>query len=98
MKEFPQPQAEHPFPLEHPFILEEKDFPVLLAKLRASEFRDTVSISVRYYTAEAHKNKWHVTFYAASPKVLTAFTKNVASIISEVWYGEDLTPCRRRIV
>ena len=91
MKELPGPKTEHPFPLELPFILDESDFPKLLAQLRESEFRDTVSISVRYHTDESHKKKWHATLYAASDEVLTALAKRIASIMSEVWYGEDLT-------
>ena len=94
MKQLPGPKVEHPFPLELPFILDESDFPKLLTKLRESEFRDTVSISIRFHTDEPHKNKWHATLYAASDKVLTVLSKRIASMMSEVWYGEDLTPRR----
>lgn len=94
MKEFPGPKAEHPFQLELPFILDESDFPKLLAQLRESEFRDTVSIAVRYHVDEPHKKKWHATLYAASNEVLTALAKRITSMMSVVWYNEDLTPRR----
>ena len=94
MKEVPGQKAEHPFVLEYPFILGEDDFPKLLAKLRESEFRDTVSITVRFHTDAPQKGKWHTTFYAASDEVLVRLSKNIASIMSVVWYDEDLTPRR----
>ena len=95
MKEHPGPKVEHPFPLELPFILDESDFPKLLAQLRQSEFRDTVRVTTRFHTDEPHKNKWHTTLYAASDEVLTTLAKRIASMMSVVWYDEDLTPRRR---
>lgn len=94
MKELPGPKAEYPFSLEFPLILGESDFPKLLAQLRESEFRDTVSISVRYHADEPHKKKWHATLYAVSDEVLTALAKRIASMMNVVWYGEDLIPRR----
>lgn len=81
MKEFP---AE----LQISFVLDESDFPRLLEKLRQSEFRDTISISIRFHTDEPHKNKWHATLYAASDEVLVALTHHIASLMIEVWYGK----------
>lgn len=92
MKEFPKPRAEHPFPLEYPLILEPADLTSLLQKISETDFRDEVTLMIRFYSEEPHKGKWHVTLYGSSMRVFSENRQRISSIISEVFYGEDLTP------
>ncbi len=80
-------KAGYPFPLDFPFILEEADVPKLLTLLRKSEFRNTVSLSIAFEDDKPHDNKWKVVFYTASKEALQAFTKQIFSMMSIVWYG-----------
>lgn len=84
-------EKHYAFELKRPFLVSESELQALLTRLRESEFRDTIAATIRFHTEETYKNKWHVTFYATSTEVLDALSLRIARIMSEVWYGEDLT-------
>jgi hypothetical protein len=92
MKELPKPRAEHPFPLGYPLILDVSEITTFLKKLNETDFRNDVTLSTRFYSEEPHKGKWHVELYASNSQVFPVHRQRIASIISEVFYGKDLTP------